>query len=362
MTTTNQGSLEQLLESGQFDDSTSIEDLEAALSGAKSPKDDDAGQGAASDDSDDGAATAGKAADSADSGKGQQADPPAEAVAAKQGDADGHADHSDPSDFAKHPLYGTLKGTRQKLSEAKNQLRTREEENRKLKEQLDSLSAKVATQGTQATQQVQDAADAAGMVDGSGQPIDVATIDIDKLREDYDGPIVDAIAQLQKLVTHQHGVIKDLRGREDTRQRTQEQINADSLRADIDAVPQLAEWEADEESPMWEAAVGVDKALRDKPEWQGRSRVERFREVVKLLGGNAGQAAANSKQGDDKVNDAITRATRRAAPTSLSELPSGTAAAQSEEELLGNLDITQLASKLGSMNKEQQDALLARLG
>jgi hypothetical protein len=334
--------IEALLESGKFDDSTDVSDLAAALSGA--------GPTPGTDDVD-----AGKAADKV--GDPDPAQDAAKAVDDDKDDSDAKGKPFDKND----PLYGALSGTRKALKEANRRAEEKdllhEQEAAKLRQQNEELLARVNAKASGSTAAVQQAADAAGITDDQGNAVDVTTIDVEALREVYDGPVVDAIAALQAQVQKYGAVIKDLTAKNASRERTDEEVRADQVQRDIDAVPVLAEWQAGNPR-LWSAAIAVEQELLNDPEWQGKSRVERFQEVARTLGGNAKPAA---KQDTTKTADALKAAASRAVPTSLSELPSGTAPGQSETETLEELDVTQLAAKMAGMTKSQQDAFLERM-
>jgi hypothetical protein len=357
-----------LIESGRFNDETDVTDLVAALNGT-SPSVPKSGGEEAPKDGEVAPPDEGKLADTDPAAT--SADPPATPAAASEPDGD----DGDSTSFRTHPLYGVLKGTRHTLAKTKEQAKTREQELLQerdvLRRQNDELLAKVNT--SQASQhQVQQAADDAGLVDQDGNPIDVGTIDIEKLREDYDGPLVEAIASLQQLVGQQTKVISDMRKRETTRDRTDEERIADEVQQDIDSIPALAALQAKglaaetpEDRAKWRAALVTDEEVSKDPAWKNRSRQDRFQEVARILG--LGTQVPEPKPGsspnaDLAVRKAVQQAAGKAVPTSLSDMPSGTPAGQSEQETLEGLSTDQIAAKMANMTSAQQDALLLRLG
>lgn len=336
--------LEALLSSGEIDDSTDVTEIAARLNGTATKPDE-------KDETDD--VGAGKQPD--------QAAKPDDAQAAKpdlpeaKDDSDAAGKPFDKND----PLYGVLTGTRKALKEAQRIAEEQQSENATLRAQMQELMAKVNAGAKDSADAVQRAADKAGLTDDRGNAVDVATIDVDALREVYDGPIVDAIAALQAANQQQAAVIKDLRAKDVVREKTAEEIRAEAAQRDIDAVPVLAEWQASNPR-LWAAAIAVEESLLEDPEWQGKSRIERFREVARTLGGDI--KPAESKPDVTQTAKALKAAAGRAAPISLSELPSGTAAGQSESETLSDLSIEQLAEKMQGMSAAQQEQFLARLG
>lgn len=334
--------IEALLESGKFDESTDVTELAAALNGTESVPDKEV-------DPDD--VDAGEPADKVD-----EPDPAQEAAKAEEteDDKDAKGKPFDKND----PLYGALSGTRKALKAANQRAQEKEQEAATLRQQNEELAAKIAAQAPGSAAAVQKAADEAGITDDKGNAVDVATIDLDALREVYDGPIVDAIAALQAANQQQAAVIKDLRTKDVAREKSADELRAEAVQRDIDAVPFLANLQATD-PVMWNAAVAVEEGLLGDPEWQGKSRVERFQEVARKLGGTAAKPAP--KQDASKTANALRAAAARAAPTSLSELPSGTAPGQSELETLGDLDVTQIAAKMATMTQAQQEAFLERM-
>lgn len=349
-TDTESDAILALIESGKFDDTTDPAVLAAALAGNEPEQKDDTKTNDKADTPADEASQDAKADANGDSDEAGITDE--EAAAGKD------VDPSAP--FKSHPIYGTLTSTRETLKQQREARARAEQETADLRRQLDEAQAKLAAGGGSKAD-VQAAADAAGMTDEDGNAIDVAKIDINKLREEYDGPIVDAIAALQGALAESQSVIRDLRGKAAKEEAAEVDLVQRSLQEDIDSVPVLSRWAADQNSAMFDAAAVVDKSLMNSPEWRDRPRVERFREVVRMLGGQA-DTQQSSAGAERAVAGAKSRAAARAAPTSLSELPSGTPAGQSELETLENLDVTQLAEKMAGMTQDQQERLLARLG
>lgn len=334
--------LDALLNSGEIDDSTDVTEIAARLNGTATKPDEK------------------DETDKVDAGEQpDKAAKPDDAQAAKP-DADTSDNDAKGKPFDKNdPLYGTLQGTRRALKEAQRIAEEERSENATLRTQMQELMAKVNAGAKGSADAVQQAADNAGLTDDRGNAVDVATIDVEALREVYDGPIVDAIAALQAANQQQAAVIKDLRNKDAVREKSAEELRAEAAQRDIDAVPVLAEWQASNPR-MWSAAIAVEESLLEDPEWQGKSRIERFREVARTLGVNA--KPAENKPDVAQTAAALKAAANRAAPISLSELPSGTAAGQSESETLGDLSIEQLAEKMQGMSAAQQEQFLARLG
>ncbi len=366
--------IEEMLASGAYDDSTDVTDLAAALNGTPTSKA-TPGEEKSTPEGEVTATNDAKPADADLSAASTVQPTTTESKPDSSATGDTAGDDGDSASFSSHPLYGVLKGTRHTLKTIREQGKAREQqllqEKEVLRQQNEELLAKVNS--SQASQtQVQQAVDDAGLVDQEGNPIDVGTIDIGQLRENYEGPLVDAIEAMQQLLGKQNQVIADMRKRENVRERTDEERIADEVQGDIDSIPELATIQAlglaaekPEDEAKWNAALAVDKTLQKNPIWAQKSRLERFQEVARIVG--TGAKAPEPKPGDASkteqvVQNAVQQAAAKATPTSLSDMPSGTPAGQSEQETLEGLDAAQIAAKMATMTQAQQDALLLRLG
>lgn len=260
--------------------------------------------------------------------------------------------------------YGVLKSTRQQrdqyraqAEEAAKALEDLREENRKQTEQLQRLQAT----GQTTTAQVQQAVDAAGVTDQRGRPVDVATVDIESLRNKFPDEIVDIIAAQQKT-------IEGLAQRDAVRVQTEHLTREQQLQADIDSVPALAKWQADQDPSMWNAAVAVRQTLGRDEAWKGKPQVEVFEEVARRLGGQVSPPVTSQQQNQTgttpgaKAASALQAAQLRAVPHTHSDLPAGTPVAQSELEGLSGLDVTQIAEKMAGMTPAQEEEFMRRYG
>lgn len=271
---------------------------------------------------------------------------------------------TDDKSFVAHPIYGALKGTRKLLAQQKEETAARERDNQQLRDQLASLQEQAAKGTPAGARAVQNAADEAGMVDDHGDPIDVKFVDTAKMRGEFDDSLVDAIETLQGTVKSLTGTVQALNNRERKRTDTDRQVAKATIQDDIDLVPKLAEWQADDDQAMYEAAIAVNDVLLQSPAWKDRPRVERFNEVVKRLsGGSANQPAPQPTVNADRaVANAKRTAAGKATPVSHSDLPSGSPPAQSEIETLEGMGPVQIAEKMRNMTPDQADAFLSRLG
>lgn len=359
--------VDALLESGSIPETADVTEIAALLAAQESGEQPDpkAGEKAAAAAGSD----AGKPADgdtaNADAAQGG-ADVNQGGSASTPGQQDEQAGGAIVRENGETIPYAVLQGTREQLKQAKSKLQDlsqeREADKRRIAELQSQLEAR-QTADSQQTKDVQSAVDAAGVTDSRGNSVDVATVDVSKLRGEFPEEIVNVIEALQNNLRSTQETVRTLQARESGRIQGERQSAAEQLQADIDSIPALATWQAAEDQSMYEAAIAVDSHLRKSPEWADKPRVERFREVVKRLGGqvSSGQQAGGSTHAGT-VNEALRQATAKAHPISHSDLPAGSPAAQSEQESLGSLDVTQLAEKMSGMNTKDIDALLARLG
>jgi hypothetical protein len=275
--------------------------------------------------------------------------------------------------------YGVLSGTRRQLAKAQENLRLskdREEQDQARIAQLEAELASVrkAAPSKQQQQDVQEIADRAGITDAAGNSIDVTKIDVASLRGEFPAQVVNLLEQFQSALVSQNETISQLRARDHQRTSKETLTEEEQLQADIDAVPFIARLQADESAHLWNAAVALDKSISADPEWAGKSRIEIFREVARQLGApddeiQAPEATAPTVTKDkpqspaqvkQQVAASLKRAAARSAPNSLSDLPAGSPAAQSEAENIGSMDVVELASKFEKMTPAQQEAYLAK--
>ncbi len=372
--------LEELLASGKINADTDVTEIAELLAGggaSKSAKD----AGATDETVDDDDAEADKAAKA-------KADADAAAKAAADAAAAAAADVKPGGDKSSAPAqqvepegpiatesgngtipYAVLKGTRERLAEAQENLRRNKAES---EERISTLEQQLAarTAPTRATaDSVQDVADRAGITDAAGNKVDVTKIDVTSLRGEFPDAVVNIIESLQQALVAHETTISTLQKREQGRVQQEQLSEEELLQKDIDAVPQLAIWAADKDPKMFDRAVRFDNALLADPEWKGKPRVERYAEVVRLIGGETPKPAASTTTTAKPtqtpaqvrtVSAELQRAAARAAPTSLSDLPAGSPAAQSETEAIEGMDALAIAAKMQDMTPAQQEAFLAR--
>lgn len=132
-----------------------------------------------------------------------------------------------------------------------------------------------------------------------------------------------------------------------------------SVQEDIDAVPDLASWQASDDE-RFDLAVRFDDALKLSPDWKDKPRVDRFREACRLAGGKELGATTPSADARGRSVDDAVRAASTATPTTLSDLPGGDPVAQSGAESIEGMSVTQLSASLMDKSTEEIAAYLAR--
>lgn len=377
--------LESLIASGKISADADVTEIAAFLAGSAPASKDGKGEAA------DGADADGKQTAKADGTAGEAAGSKAtddNNSGDKASDAAQGAEPEGPivSETGRTIPFGVLKGTREQLKSAQENLRRVQEERETeraadrqriadLESQLAATRKSAPTQ--QQAQEVQDIADRAGVTDAQGNQVDVTKIDVSSLRGEFPAPVVDIIESLQKALVAHETTIQTLRSRDAERAQQEDLTEADKLQADIDAVPWLAKQQASDEPHLWNAAIAMDKSLRADPTWADKPRHERFQEIARRFGASNEEiqapaledtpaAAATKKtvaspaQVQKTVEGALKRAQARSTPTSLTDLPAGSPAAQSEAEAIGTMDVTELAAKFANMTPAQQEAYLAK--
>lgn len=135
---------------------------------------------------------------------------------------------------------------------------------------------------------------------------------------------------------------------------------AEVVQRDIDAVPGLADWQA-EGGDKWKSALEIDARLMQNPAWKDKPQVERFAKVAKLVRAEFDIAdpapeVAVAKNGTTKP------AAARAAVTSISDLSGGGNAPVDARDNLENSSAAALAVQMSSMSRDDIHRLLRETG
>jgi hypothetical protein len=281
------------------------------------------------------------------------------------------------------PPQAVLRRERENRHKAETLLTEREQE-------LDAAKAKIAelesaaAKGTATQEKLQAVAErATGDASIRLESLDKAKLEA--LRADLDDDVVDFLG---RLVDQHNAMGEQLLA---VRQANQELVSQhdrterDEQQDDIDTVPLLSVIQATrskDADALWDRAVAYEKALQSDPDWADKSRGEIYSEVGRRLESYLGDDAAKwladieaqPSQGGDKgkgtkgsdrgktVEDKLASARTRATPDSLSDLPTGVAAAQHEIERLEAMTIHDAEDLINkAIDKGNLDEVLQRL-
>ena len=250
-------------------------------------------------------------------------------------------------------------------------------ENKRLHEQIRTL------QGQGGTGRV----DPAGADPGTqSRSVDLTGMkaNVEKVKSDYGDDFGDLLDGLVGAVETLSADNTDLRSKMDQGTQDYEHQAQNALDRDINAIPELAAWQADaiafqsgdlEKDPSRFAdAEAFDNQLALRPEWADRPRTERFAQavgMVKLMRGEAASTgspqASNGTGGtpapaavdvDNLVQESVTR---RTAPETAGDITGGSPSADSGEDPLDKLDDEDLENYLMNANPDQRAAFIAAL-
>jgi hypothetical protein len=251
-----------------------------------------------------------------------------------------------------------LQGTRKQVSSLEAQLRA-------ANEQLAKLTSGQSVTGTNAvptpgqTQSEANAAATAALTDEQLEKLK------ESLPEDL-GNAITAIVQSSRQTAQQ---LQEVREREAENRRQEDARRASAVQEAIDANPALALWQSND-PVKWEEAKATDALLKAHPVWGQKSLHERFAEVIRRVDPSAqpaptpapsAQTASLAAQAA-KVIAAKTQG-KAAVPITHSDLPAGTAPAQSEQQRAESMDNSALEKLFsGAKNLDDVSALLAKFG
>lgn len=308
---------------------------------------DDAETATASDDSDE------EAKADADETKAEEDDKAAAAQEEQKAEEQGKQDDEPPrvvkTRDGKHEIpYSVLERERQKNLELQQEL----------------------AQIKQQQQAIQDKAPETKDDQNAGQSADKDDFDLEAYREEFGDEAAEAerkrrqkYADMEKRQAQLEKEIEDNRKWREQQEAKAKQTVESEINEAIDSIPELRDWR-DKEDPMWDAAVALDNRLKNDPEFADLPYRDRFVKVVERLTGRT----LSDKKTDDKSAEAAldkTLAEQEKSggkpPSSLSDIPGGHAADQSEQDTLERMTTSQLERKFESMTPEQQSEYLARL-
>jgi len=293
--------------------------------------------------------------------KAAETDPPAAGKAAEQGAAQEAEAVGVATKDGKHVIpYSVLQAERERAAAATEALKTA---NTKLAELEAVAKANLGVKTEPA------APNKANADDMSEEDLAILKEDFPTVYKGIMSMRAQAAALEARLKPVQESVEQDAAQRERTM--------AEQVQEGIDATPKLAHIKAT--SPeQFELAAQFDKALRTQPEWQGKSFADRFAKVVEMVeavkgeivvpGAAAKPAPAPAAKTPDQLKEeakaiaaAAATSTKTGAPGSLSDFPSGKAAAADERERVETMTTADLSKMFAKMTPEQMDAYLSNL-
>lgn len=403
--------LEEMLESGNLPDD--MQDLEAQLgydSNSKEEGDDSQASGGSSeqagqgetDDGKGGEQTAGqqnrdeagqqqsstqsaddeKTANPDDPEKGQKADEKADQSTADSEKPSGEPAAQDEQGKepdgvltrdGKHVIpFSVLEQTRRRNQELEQEL----EQLRASSQQSDQDRARAQQDLDRAENRQQNVLDKHDIDAGEIPTKDDGTYDLESLREHYPSEVVDVLAATNQQMVALRRQVETLEQEREAQAQRERELAKQSIQESIDAIPELAEVQA-EGGRRWNMAIAVDNDLRQDADWSQTSNRLRFQEVVHLMNGGRPRTPAEveaamqsadqqstrepspedpRKRADERVQQ---QAGDRSPPPTHSDLPAGQRPAQSGLERLEGMDATQLEKEFEGT--DDPDELINRM-
>lgn len=254
----------------------------------------------------------------------------------------------------KHFLpYDVLEGTRKQAAEFKAKLEEQQAENERLRQQIEAAKSVAGddvdqSQQSKAPENREDAVLAEFVRKNGKTP--------DEFRAEYGDDLTKAFLAHAEDTVELRDQVKTLMQDRQSRVETDAEAVARTVQESIDAIPALADVQAND--PIrWKAAVVIDQALRDDPQFQNLTYVERFKEVAKRLGLPTENARPSGKtqqpSGTTDDDDGY--------PASLSDFPGGAPPAGSELESIDKIDVSDLGARFADMSPKQMEAYLTNL-
>lgn len=277
------------------------------------------------------------------------------------------------------PPKAVLRQARENLHRAEALLSEREQElqeERRKRAEIERELEQLRAQATASKDELQAQADRIS----DGRAGDLGLLDpkkLEALRADLDDDVVDLLAKLVERHNTVEQQLERLRQENEELVRQRELTAAEQQQADIDSVPILSilfETRSKEADELWQRAIAYEKALTQDPDWQDKSQREIYAEVGRRLEAFIGpdgvkkwlgeDAASGPASRDQIVKDKLERARDRSSPNSLSDLPAGAAAAQSELERLeamSNFDLEEAYERALAKGEDAANEFLARM-
>lgn len=255
--------------------------------------------------------------------------------------------------------YDVLEGTRrslrtksQELDTATTELAAQKAENQRLQEMLEKAKA---------GENVDNLDDNAGKDTGDRTPEEEFEarngMSMDDFTKEYGAPLTKLMMDQIKESMETRSQLQSLLHDRQERVNHEEEETANTVQSAIDAIPELAALQAAGDE-RWDEAVRIDNALKALPRFHGKDNYqERFKAVAQEMGLKVDNNPGKGKETSGKNNDGLDNHV----PTSMSDIPGGSPAAESERQAVDSLDAATLTHKFENMTQKQQDEFLANL-
>lgn len=185
---------------------------------------------------------------------------------------------------------------------------------------------------------------------------------------DDDSAYEDMPESLANKLRAMEQTVNALRQREQVQQQAEQQAAAvaaasaaETSQAAIDAIPELAAWQAKGGSE-WEAAVAADTRLMQSPAWANKPLAERIAKAAELAAIELGLPPPARPAVTTTKQTTAPKAAERPAITSITDLAGGGMPAIDSTDYIENASASQLAARMNSMSASDIDRLLRETG
>ena len=167
----------------------------------------------------------------------------------------------------------------------------------------------------------------------------------------------DSVDQLRGAVQNLAGIVADVAERGAAGDETDDDVDGA-----IASIPALARWEADaraadagvsgKSTTQWNAAVAMNSALLEQPEWSDKTAKDRLEHVTKMLGGEV--SPTDSKETPDKADPGAEAAEAAAAEAAQQAAPKAKTVDEALEEAENKAPSSTSSLAGGTDAKDQQ--------
>lgn len=256
----------------------------------------------------------------------------------------------------KHTIpYNVLETTRNSLKSTAAELEAQRQENERLRKQLEQGGDSVTEEEAAAAAAITAATPEEEFVRKNG-------MSSSEFKREYGEALTKSLmAQAEESLETRNQLNILMEDRNRTVQGEEEEV-AMTVQDAIDAIPALAALQA-EGGDKWKEAIEIDNALKALPKFRNnpddyQSRFARVAEEMGLAQPSSGGTGKTNQTGKKTDTD---NELDEATPTSISDLPGGSPAAQSVRESVDNMDSADLGLMFEDMTPAQQEEYLNSL-